>query len=133
MRYNKAMFIVGLFSWWYGVGWRQRVVFLREQLAAMSDYFSIDLLLRTLFNPFRQISAGGVRGPLGVQMRAFFDQVISRFIGAMIRGAVIVVGAIGLVLYAVIGAIFVVLWAFVPLLPLVGFVLWLIGWMPWSK
>lgn len=126
------MFIVGLFSWWYGAGWRQRVVFLREQLAAMSDYFSIDLLLRTLFNPFRQISAGGVRGPLGVQLRAFFDQVISRLIGAMIRGAVIVIGALGLVVYAFIGALGVFLWAFVPLLPLAGFVMWLIGWTPWS-
>lgn len=127
------MFIVGLFSWWYGAGWRQRGVFLREQLAAMADYFSIDLLLRTLFNPFRQISAGGVRGPLGVQVHAFFDRVISRCIGAMIRSAIIVIGAIGLVLHAVIGCVMLVAWLFVPLLPLAGLILWFIGWMPWIR
>lgn len=127
------MFIVGLFSWWYGAGWRQRAVFLREQLAAMADYFSIDLLLRTLFNPFRQISAGGVRGPLGVQMHAFFDRVISRCIGAMIRSAIIIIGAMGLALHAVIGGIMLVAWLFVPLLPLVGLILWFLGWTPWNQ
>lgn len=127
------MFIVGLFSWWYGAGWRQRGARLREQLVAMDDYFSIDLLLRTLFNPFRQISAGGVRGPLGVQIQAFFDRIISRCIGAMIRSFIIVIGVIGLVLYAVIGGVLLVAWLFVPLLPLAGMALWLMGWLPWNQ
>lgn len=127
------MFIVGLFSWWYGAGWRQRGALLRERLVAMDDYFSIDLLLRTLFNPFRQISAGGVRGPLGVQIHAFFDRLISRCIGAMIRSFIIVIGVIGLVVYAVIGGVLLVAWLFVPLLPLVGMALWFIGWLPWNQ
>lgn len=99
----------------------------------MIDYFSIGLLVRTLFNPFRQISAGGVRGPLGVQIQAFFDRVISRCIGAMIRIVIIVVGAIGLTLCALIGSVTLIGWAFVPLVPLAGCVLWLLGWIPWSQ
>jgi hypothetical protein len=127
------MFIVGLFSWWYGTGWRQRAVLLRERLVAVDDYFSIDLLLRTLFNPFRQISAGGVRGPLSVQIQAFFDRLISRCIGAMIRGFIIIIGVISLMVYTVIGGVLLVAWLFVPLLPLVGAVLWLMGWIPWNQ
>lgn len=126
------MFIVGIFSWWYGQGWRQRVVRLGERLGGTVDYFSIDLLLRTLFSPYRQISAGKVRGPLGVQMRAFFDRLISRLIGAMIRLTMIVVGVVAIVFYAVIGAALVVLWALVPLLPVLGVVLFISGWVPWS-
>lgn len=125
------MFIVGLIGWWYGPGWRQRVSLVGERLAATLDFFSIDLLLRTLFSPFRQISAGGVRGPLGVQLRAFFDRLLSRLIGAGIRLVLILVGSLALVATVLIGGLVIILWAVVPLLPIVGFMLLLIGWVPW--
>ena len=126
------MFILGILSWWYGAGWRQRVTMLREKIASTMDYFSIDLLAKTLFSPFRQISAGKVQGPLGVQMRAFADRLISRVIGGMIRSFMIVIGAAAILLYSIIGCVFVVLWAVVPLLPIVGIVLFVSGWVPWS-
>jgi len=121
-----------MLSWWYTTGWRQRVSLLKERLASTVDYFSIDLLLRTLFSPYRQISAGKVNGPLGVQMRAFFDRLISRMIGAMIRLFMIVVGVIAIILHIFIGFILVICWAIVPLMPLLGLVLFMSGWIPWS-
>ena len=126
------MFIVGILSWWFGQGWRQRTVRMGEKLGGMADYFSIDLLARTLFLPYRQISAGKVKGPLGVQMRAFFDRLISRFIGAMIRLTMIIIGMAAIILYAAFGAAMVVLWALVPALPFVGIFLFVSGWVPWS-
>lgn len=126
------MFIVGILQWWYGQGWRLRLVLLRERLASTMDYFSIGLLAKTMFAPFRQISAGKVRGPLGVQMRAFFDRLISRAIGAMVRFTVMIIGLVAIMLHAVIGSVFVLLWAFVPLLPIAGLMLFLMGWMPWN-
>lgn len=79
------MFIVGLLSWWYGAGWVAEAKRVRERIASTADYFSIDLLVKTLFSPFRQISAGKVNGPLGVKWRAFVDRLISRCIGALIE------------------------------------------------
>jgi hypothetical protein len=125
------MLIVGILSWWYGEGWKQRVVMQREKLASTMDYFSIDLLLRTFFSPFRQISAGKVNGPLGVQLRAFSDRLISRMIGAMVRLFMIIIGTLAILLYIVIGAAWLIIWAFVPFLPVIGLVLFLTGWMPW--
>jgi hypothetical protein len=126
------MFILGILSWWYGAGWRQRVTMLREKITSTMDYFSIDLLAKTLFSPFRQISAGKVQGPLGVQLRAFADRIISRVIGGMIRSFMIIIGIIALLLYSIIGGVFVILWAVVPLLPIVGIVLFISGWVPWT-
>lgn len=126
------MFIAGMLSWWYKDGWRHRISRLGDKLASTMDYFSIDLLLKTFFSPFRQISAGKVRGPLGVQMRAFFDRLISRVIGAMIRFIMIIVGSLAIMLHAVIGLIGVVLWAFIPVLPIIGIILFVAGWMPWK-
>jgi hypothetical protein len=126
------MFVVGILSWWYSAGWRQRLTMLQERLARTVDYFSIDLLLRTLFSPFRQISAGRVDGPLGVKLHAFFDRLISRAIGAMVRSFMIVMGVFAIVLHGLIGTVALIVWAIVPLLPAIGLVLFIVGWVPWS-
>ena len=125
------MFIVGLLQWWYGAGWKQQLVRYRERLAGMYDYFSIDLLARSLFAPYRQIAAGKVRGPLAVQWRAFVDRLVSRVIGAMVRSIVIVVGVAGLVLAAAGGMAMLTVWLAAPAIPAVGMTLWLAGWVPW--
>lgn len=98
---------------------------------SMLDFFSVELLAKTLLAPFRQISAGGVRGSFDVQVRAFVDQLISRIIGMFVRLIIIVVGSIAVVLSAVFGIIFIIMWPLVPLLPILGVILYVIGWMPW--
>lgn len=126
------MLVVGLLSWWYSTGWKQCLAAVRDSLASLYDYFSFDLLLKTLFAPFRQISAGRVRGPIGVQIRAWFDKLISRIIGGVVRSMVIVIGAVAMVVAAVIGLARIVLWPIVPLLPVIGFLLATSGWVPWK-
>lgn len=125
------MFIVGILSWWYGEGWVQRVGIVRERLARTLDYFSIGLLLKTLFSPYRQISAGSVDGPLGVKWRAFVDRTISRIIGAIVRMVIIIVGCGFIIIHSLVGALTLVLWFVVPLLPvLIGPLLFISGWVP---
>lgn len=125
------MFIVGILSWWYTAGWRQQFVNVQARLSRTLDYFSIDLLLRTFFSPFRQISAGRVTGSLDVQVRAFFDRLVSRLIGAMVRGAIIVLGTLWIICSTLISGSLAVLWLVVPLLPIAGVVVAMIGWVPW--
>ncbi|MNQ84559.1 hypothetical protein D3C85_996930 [compost metagenome] len=121
---------MGILSWWYGDGWRQRVGLIGERLARTLDFFSISLLLQTLFSPFRQISAGKMSGPIGVQVRAFFDRLISRLIGAMVRTFMIVAGIVVITLHVIWGVIVMIGWALVPLLPIAGILLFSIGWAP---
>lgn len=126
------MFIVGLFSWWYSAGWLRCVASVQGSLLSTYDYFSLDLLLRTLFSPFRQISAGKVRGPIGVQLRAFVDNLISRVIGAIVRTIVIAVGSVTLGISVLLGLVKILLWPVIPLLPLVFAVVAASGWIPWT-
>ena len=121
------MLFVSLIRWWYSDGWRRRASIVNAQLDGMIDYFSVDLLAKTLFSPFRQISAGRVNGPLGVQLRAFADRLISRMIGAMIRTVLLIAGMVAIALTALVGMIILVLWAFVPVLPIVGLIVIIIG------
>ncbi len=125
-----TMVIVWALSWWYGAGWKARLVRLREQLSSSYDYFSIGSLARTLFSPYKQISAGQVAGPIGVKWRAFVDRLISRIIGAFVRTLFIVVGSVWLLLQVVFGALVLIIWPVVPVMPFIGFILMISGWVP---
>lgn len=124
------MVIVWALSWWYGAGWKERLLQIRLQLESSYDYFSIGLLARTLFSPYKQISAGQVAGPIGARWRAFVDRLISRIIGAFVRLLFIVVGSAWLMIQVLFGALILSVWPLAPVLPLVGFVLMLSGWVP---
>lgn len=124
------MFLVGILTWWYSGGWRQRAALMAERIAQTSDYFSIGLLLRTLFSPFRQISAGHIEGSWNVQLRALFDQLISRVIGAIVRTFMVLFGSVIICLQATFGAVVLVTWGLVPLLPVAGLIMMAVGWVP---
>ncbi len=128
--YNEDMFLVGILSWWYGDGWRQRYDLIFSRLARISDYFSIGLLLSTLFAPYRQISAGNVSGSIGVQARAFIDRLISRFVGLFMRLFMVIFGLIALTFQVITGGIVLIFWMLIPAFPLVGLILFAIGWTP---
>lgn len=126
-----TMAIVGIFIWWYSTGWRMACNRAVTRLRGLLDYFSIDLLLKTLFSPFRQISAGKVDGPINIQLRAFFDRLLSRVIGAIVRTMVILIGIVSIIIGIIVGLVYVLAWALIPLTPLAGLTAMLAGWMPW--
>lgn len=126
------MVLRDILVWWYTTGLRQRATAAGEQLDGVVDYFSIGLLFRTLFSPFRQISAGQVDGSFEVQMRALFDRCVSRAIGAAARLVIICIGAVWLVCAVAVAALTLVLWTALPILPFIGFGLFVMGWMPWN-
>lgn len=120
------MIISALFSWWYGKGWAQLGQRVMLRVSRALGFFSVGILARTLFDPFRQIDAAGVRGSFQVQMRAFFDRSFSRVVGFFLRSMVIVFGlAVGTVLL-ISGAIQLVVWPLLPFLPLVGLLIALV-------
>lgn len=124
---------MGLLRWWYTIGWSQRARMVMDRLDGTMDFFSVGLLLRTMFSLFRQDGAGSVDGPLSVKMQAFFGRMISRVIGAMIRFTVLIFGVVTITLQALLGIAVLLAWAVVPVLPIVGFVLMAGGWLPWRS
>lgn len=121
------MFLTGILSWWYSGGLVNRLTLTKERLAKTADFFSVGLLLKTLFAPFRQISAGSVEGSLDVVVRAFFDRLLSRIIGATVRSCMIIAGIVTLILQSAYSAVMVVVWLLIPILPVAGILLAIIG------
>lgn len=122
------LLVTELLRWWYGDGWRKHAQLVANRLDGTMDYFSVDLLLKTLFAPFRQISAGGVDGPIGVQIRAMVDKLFSRVIGAVVRLLLLLVGGVTIGLQVIFGAVILLGWALLPLAPIVGIILAVTGW-----
>jgi hypothetical protein len=128
------MFIVGMLSWWYTVGWKKMMKILLEKLAMTEDFFSINILISNLFAPFKQISATGyVGGTLQDKMRDWFDKQFSRVFGAAIRIILIVVGIMWLFVQLFFDLILMLIWPVLPILPIVGcIVMFTIG-VPWLR
>ena len=122
------MLALALFSWWYTTAWKNLAQQIERRVDRCLDFFSVGLLFRTLFDPFRQISAGSVRRAMDVKMRAWADRTFSRFFGAFVRSLFIVLGLLSSAVLIIVGFVQLILWPVVPLLPLIGIVGFALGW-----
>lgn len=118
------MLFVDFMSWWYADGFKGFLKRLGLQLAKITDFFSVGLLVKTLFTPFRLIdsySSGGQS--LDDKVRAGIDKIIARLIGGLIRTTVLVFAVIVIFTTIVIDLIKIILWLSAPSLPIIGAVL----------
>lgn len=122
------MLLLSLIHWWYGDGWRRRARLVGDQIATTTDFFSLSLLVQTLFQPFRQISAGPSAGGLEGYLRGLLDNLISRLVGSVVRIMLMITGLIAILFHALVGCVILLGWAVVPALPVIGIILMLTGW-----
>lgn len=98
------------------------------QLAKMMDFFSVGLLIKTLFTPFRLIDSYSSGGQgLDAKIRAAIDKLIGRLIGAMIRSAVLIFAIVVIFTTILIDLLKIILWLSAPSLPIIGAVLLALG------
>lgn len=123
------MAILEMFSWWYIHGWLIFIQKIRAFLTNITDFFSMDSLIRTLFQPFRQISAASASADssLDLKFHMFIDRLVSRIIGFCSRLILLITGAIIIVGGGIISLILILLWPLIPLAPIAGIVLCIMG------
>ena len=122
------MLIVCFVQWWYGRGFKEYINGFVGHLKDIVDFFSMRLLFRNFFEPYRQIAVGGSDGlSLDERFRAFVDLLISRFVGAVSRFFILVVGTVLLVLRTVVGLVLMIVWPLAPLLIVCAVVLCMRG------
>lgn len=126
------MVMAQLIIWWYGEGWLDQLRRIRYGFIKLADRFSISLLLKTFFAPFRQISADDTGKTINAMFDAMLSKLISRMIGAIMRFNVIIIGVVSLVLLAVLDLIRLIGWLILPAIPLLGFILMITVGTPWK-
>lgn len=121
---------MGLISWWYGPGWVGQWGRVVRRWARTLQFFSVGQLLSTLFSPYRQISAqaGGDNFPDAV--RSFFDKLISRIIGAIVRTITIMVGLVVIAVQIVVETAITLFWLLLPVVPVFCAIMFALGWVP---
>jgi hypothetical protein len=110
------MLVVAFLQWWYGPGWRDASSRLTMRMQRTYLSFSVPILLRTLFEPWRRIITTP-DSSLQARARALVDNAVSRFIGLSARLLTLLTACLLLVVYAIFGSLILVLW---PILPVAG-------------
>lgn len=107
-------------QWWYGQGWLNAFTRVVQRMKIISQELSLSILVKTLFEPWKQITSyAGAGSSLEQKFRAWFDNVFARIIGFIIRFFTIIFGLLATILVGIFGLILALFWPFVPLLPLI--------------
>lgn len=111
------MLVLHLLGWWYSRGWAWILEMINTRLKDISESFSVGILMRTLFSPWKQIQS-----PSSFQnfLQSKVDNFISRFIGATVRLGMLLGALISTIGVLMFGILAVILW---PILPFLVFVL----------
>jgi hypothetical protein len=104
--------------WWYGRGWAGALKRATHNLSVLAELFSVAILLRTLFAPWKRIISYPGAG-LDAHLRAFLDNLVSRFIGFFVRIMVLLSAGVMFVAVWFFSYIQVIVWPFLPPLGIV--------------
>lgn len=123
------MLILKSFTWWYISGWSVFIGKVKNMFLSLTDFFSMNSLIRTLFKPFRQISAdtASANSSLDLKFHMFIDRLVSRIVGFFTRLILLITGCIMIILGGIISLVLIILWPFIPLVPIAGIVLTVAG------
>jgi len=114
-------------KWYYTKGTKDILLAWRNFILFALEYFSIPLLLKTLFSPWKRDIT---KKPRGLDIKRLLQYIIyntiSRGTGFVMRFLTICVGVLFLFLVFVLGFVFFVLWIFLPLIFIGLFVLSLV-------
>lgn len=115
------MLALAFFQWWYTRGWVEAFKHLKSKLKFLSEFFSLGLLVRTLFKPWRQLNWQVMSdAAAGQRMKVWLDNLVSRFVGLGVRSLTLLFALISFVVVGVFSLALLIIW---PALPLLIFVL----------
>ena len=112
------MLITAFFRWWYHDGWISQVQKFINFLHTVGQLFSVKLLLRTLFSPWRRVISAPGRG-LESHIQAAVDNLIGRLVGFFVRIMVLFAAGITGIFAAVLGSVYLLSWPLLPFVPLI--------------
>lgn len=101
------------FAWWYGLGW---IFTWRESLGWVKNVqhtFSADVLLRTLFSPWKRIISQPGRS-FDEKFKGLIDNLVSRVIGFFVRLFTLIIAFLAMLLAGLAGLALAVAWPLVP-------------------
>jgi len=119
--------VIIFWRWYYGKAIKDILTAWKNFIIFSVEYFSIPLLLKTLFSPWRRDITKKVRGfDIGQFFHVLSFNAISRTVGFIIRIPTIILGIIFFFATVILGALFFILWFALPFIMVGLFVLALV-------
>jgi hypothetical protein len=115
------MLMLAFLKWWYGRGWAQVLERLQQKLLTTLRAFSVGLLLRTLFAPWRRIVTYPGAG-LAEHLRAVVDNLVSRCVGFVVRSTVLIGAGCTTIIFGGGALVLCIVWPLLPLLAVTAIV-----------
>ncbi|MBU2563987.1 hypothetical protein KKA23_00155 [Patescibacteria group bacterium] len=111
------MIILIFWKWYYTKGVKNILFAWKNFILFSVEYFSIPLLLKTLFSPWKRDIT---KKPRGLDLKKIFEYIsfntISRGLGFVIRFFTILVGILFFLLTLIIGCFIFIIWLILPLI-----------------
>lgn len=114
MSVNAVVFFSHYLFWHYTRAYRDIFAMYLNFAWFVAHFFSIPLLLRTLFAPWKRITAGHKKFDLEDWAEAVTFNILSRVTGFLVRTVLIVLGLCVLSLLTALFLAFLLLWCFLP-------------------
>jgi hypothetical protein len=111
------MFLSDILGWWYGAGFKDLIARFKTTFEGTVDFFSVDLLFKSLFQPFRQ-TLTDVRYKRTIWQK-FGDALVSRTVGFVTRFFIILIGVLLMALELLVLGLLLALWPIIPFMPFI--------------
>ena len=112
---NSILIFTGYLSWHYGRAFSDILVVWTNFFWFFLHFFSIPLLVRTLFSPWKRLHENYRQGFHPEDFfQALIVNIIMRIVGAIIRVIIIVIGILTLLTVTILGVIFLLFWTIAP-------------------
>lgn len=112
--YNMLMFLQAYFVWWYRAGWQRLGQNVLRHIKRTYLGFSVAILFRTLFEPWRRIISTE-NETIGQKLRSALDNVISRAVGLVVRILALIAAGLLIVATVIFGVVAIILWPILPI------------------
>lgn len=108
------LMLVEFVVWWYSTGWIEVCGKVGGRVRAVWRMFSVPILLRTLFAPWRRIISAPGKG-IDQLFRSMIDNTVSRAVGFTVRMFALFSALLLTVLASIAGVVMLLAWPFLPL------------------
>lgn len=108
--------MITYFSWWYGTELKFLWQAIGTMIAKIYSFFSISLLIKTLFDPWKRDVVSAENLSINDRFRLLIGNLVSRFVGFLIRFVTILIGLFFTLAFALLMIVFLVVWLFLPII-----------------
>jgi hypothetical protein len=114
------MIVLDYFYWWYTKGFLKFLKYLKAYIIILADNFSVRILIRTFFQPWKRDMSSTKGLSLDRKLRVWGWNLIARGFGMAIKGATFLVFLVLFLILLLIEIILIIIWLLYPFVILGG-------------